>query len=339
MKSGTPMVVAAFFAGCSVYTPPGETPSGSGGSDPTGGKDGGGASGASSQAGGTSGMGGEAGSSGAGGGSDTEDAGGVGGSGLADGAPMGSRDAPDSAIGADASDGRIHMDGSTCALSALQFGGFQGYVRVNRPVQDDFTLEAWVAATTPGVMAGTNFWDGSGLLYADAMGVSNDFGTALLGSMFAFGVGNPDTTITSVTDVMTGAWVHVAATRRKSTGEIQVFVNGVMEASRIVAQTNSLNAQANMTIGGNAIDNRYYTGLLDEIRVWNVVRSAAEITSTMHQRLTGGEPGLVGYWRLDDGSGTTAIDSSQTHPDAAGPNDGILFGPINWVASDAPICP
>jgi len=331
------MIVAAFFAGCSVYTPPGETPTGAGGAGSTGGKDGGGdndVGGASgSQVGGAAGVGGEAGSSGAGG-SDIEDAGGVGGSGLADGSP-GSRDAP----GADALDGRIQLDGSTCAGSALQFGGFQ-YVRVNRPVQDDFTLEAWVAAMTPGVMAGTNFWEGSGLLYADALNVSNDFGTSLLGSKFAFGVGNPDTTITSVSDVMTGAWVHVAATRKKSTGEIQVFVNGTMEASRIIAtQTNSLNAQPNMTIGGNVIDNRYYTGLLDEIRVWNIVRSAADIASTMHHRLTGAEPGLVGYWRLDDGSGTTAIDSSQTQPDGAGPNNGILFGPINWVASDAPICP
>jgi len=208
-------------------------------------------------------------------------------------------------------------------------------------VQDDFTLEAWIKPTTAGLMAGTNFWEGSGLLYADAPGNSNDFGASLLGTKFAFGVGNPNTTIISTSDVTTAtAWVHLAATRRKSTGEIQVFVNGMLENSKVIsAQTLSLGAQPNMTIGGNAMDNRYYTGLIDEVRAWNVVRSGPDILSTMHKRLAGDEPGLVGYWRFDEGTGTTTTDESAGVGDGAPKNNGDLFGPINWIASDAPICP
>jgi hypothetical protein len=40
------------------------------------------------------------------------------------------------------------------------------------------------------------------------------------------------------------------------------------------------------------------------------VRTAAEIASTMNQRLTGKEPGLVGYCRFDEGSGLSAADAS-----------------------------
>jgi hypothetical protein len=212
---------------------------------------------------------------------------------------------------------------------------------VNRPVQDDFTLEAWIKASTPGLMAGTNFWQGSGLLYADSPGDADDFGAVVLGSKFAFGIGNPNTTLLSASDVTTGSWVHVAATRRKSTGEIQVFVNGTMEGSIAVpAQNRSLVAQPNLTIGGNAIDNRYFTGIIDEVRAWSVVRSATEIASTMRKRLTGTEPGLVGYWRFDEGTGITTADSSPGVPDASVvKNNGDLYGPINWVASDAPVCP
>ena len=60
--------------------------------------------------------------------------------------------------------------------------------------------------------------------------------------------------------------------------------------------------------GRNAKRNRPdFFGQLDEIRVWNVVRTGAQIRETMHKRLVGDEPGLIGLWNFDDG---TASDSS-----------------------------
>jgi Concanavalin A-like lectin/glucanases superfamily len=217
-----------------------------------------------------------------------------------------------------------------CAGHALQLEGI-GYLQVTRMVQDDFTLEAWIRTTTS--YSGTNFYEGNGLIYADVGGTANDFGSSILSGQFAFGVGNPDTTITSTTMVTTGDWVHVAATRRKSTGEIQVFVNGHLEASKTVAQTASLTAQTLMTIGANSIDGKYYNGMIDEVRIWNVVRSETEITGTLHKTLAGNEPGLVAYYRLDESSGTSAADSSTSQSAAA------LTGEGTWIVSDAPTCP
>jgi hypothetical protein len=203
-------------------------------------------------------------------------------------------------------------------------------VQANRPVQDDFTIEAWINTSSPG-LAGTQFFQGAGLVYADKAGVDNDWGAAILNGKFAFGTGNPDSTVQSTTSVNTGTWVHVAAVRTQSTGTIRVYVNGVLENTLITSNTASLNAQPTMFIGGNVNDDRFYDGTIDEVRAWNVARDGAQITATMNQRLTGTEPGLVGYWRFDEGSNTVAHDSSPTH------NDGTLInGPV-WVTNTAPI--
>src|SRR5262249_23242965 len=194
------------------------------------------------------------------------------------------------------------------------------------PVQNDFTLEAWIKTTTSPM--GTGYAEGNGVFYADKGMNGNDFGSSVLNGKFAFGVGNGGTsavmtTILSTTTVATGQWVHVASTRRMSTGEIQVFVNGRMEASQMVTvQKNPLNGQPSMTIGGNTVDFHYFVGQIDEVRAWNVVRTGSEIMQTMGKTLVGNEPGLVGYWRFDEGTGVVAGDGSSS----AVKNNGSVSG-------------
>ena len=75
-----------------------------------------------------------------------------------------------------------------------------------------------------------------------------------------------------------------------------------------------------------------FRGVLDEVRLWNVVRGAADISESMGRRLTGLEPGLAAYWRLDEAHGDTAWDGASATPRV----DAAIAGPT-WVASDAPI--
>jgi hypothetical protein len=236
-----------------------------------------------------------------------------------------------SAVDVGVDTGTSYPEASTCAGYAVSFNGFS-YGSVTRPVQDDFTLEAWIN-TTDARTGMSNFYEGSGLIYADVSGMANDFGSSVLNGKFAFGVGNPDTTLLSTTTVNTGQWVHVAATRKMSTGEIQLFVNGTMEASMTVAaQTSSLNANANMTIGANTVDGRYFTGQIDEVRIWSVVRSAADISANMGKRMQGNEAGLAAYYRFDEPGVDVTPDLSSRKMDLS------LVGPPDWVASTAPIC-
>jgi hypothetical protein len=226
-------------------------------------------------------------------------------------------------------------DVAPCAAGyAAQFTGASS-LSVARPVQDDFTLEAWIKTTAS--RRGSMFYHGNGVIYADAPpgtnpAGSNDFGTAILNDKFAFGIGNPDTTLQSNSLVTTGQWVHVAATRSKAAGEAHVFVNGVDENSVTTTQKGSLTDQTTLTIGCTLNDMNHFIGQMEEVRVWNVVRTQAEIAATMHQRLKGNETGLVAYWRFDDPGGITAIDSSPAKADAT------IAGTLEWVPSDAPIC-
>jgi len=257
-------------------------------------------------------------------------------------AGSGGTDSADAAIDdaslGDGFDGRlptVYCDGgSTYSGMALHLDGGSSYGSLPRPVQDDFTLEAWIKTTTS--LSGNQFWQGIGLFHADVQGGNNDFGAAIINDSFAFGMGlGPgleDVMIQSTSTVTSGEWMHVAVTRKKSTGEVQLFVNGTMEGSSTYAQVSSLSAATTMTIGGNTIDGHYFNGDLDEVRIWNVVRAPGDIMSNMYKKLAGNEAGLVGYYKFDDASTTTASDPSPSNVALT------LTGQASKVASQAPLC-
>lgn len=53
-----------------------------------------------------------------------------------------------------------------------------------------------------------------------------------------------------------------------------------------------------------------FPGKIDELRIWNRSLSQSEIREGMCKKLTGNEPGLIGYWTFDETSGNTVIDKS-----------------------------
>jgi hypothetical protein len=293
---------------------------------------GGGGKGGSGGAGGVAGAGGAATAGGASGAGGAATAGGAAGSGGLD------VDASDD-VGAGgaggmggATDDGGAPDGGTCAGYALVFDGAQNNAFLNRVVQDDFTLEAWIKTTSS--LTGSSFWDGNGLIYADVQGNDNDFGMSILNNKIAFGLGNPDMTLVGSTDVTTGQWVHVAATRSASTGAIQVIVNGAADGSATSTNMGSLTAQSIILLGANTIDNHFFAGTMDEVRIWSVAKTADEIAASMHTRATGSEANLVGYYRFDDPGGAVSADGSPSM-------NGARFSdvPPTFVPSDAPICP
>jgi hypothetical protein len=268
---------------------------------------------------------------------------GGGGSGGASGAANAGGDLADAATDDAASqgdgfDGRVPFipcdGGTTYAGMSLHLDGSGSYATLPRPVQDDFTLEAWIKTTTSS--SGDQFWQGIGLFHADVQGGNNDFGASILNDEFAFGVGlGPglnDATLESSSVVTSGEWTHVAVSRKESTGEIVLVVNGKMEGSQTYAQTNPLSASTTLLLGGNTIDGHYFAGEIDEFRIWNIVRSPSEIASTMFKKLTGTETGLVGYYKFDDSGATTATDSSPSKVDLT------FMGQAAKGPSGAPIC-
>lgn len=214
----------------------------------------------------------------------------------------------------------------TEAIADLDGGIFATIPRV---IDADFTIEAWIA--TNATPTGGKFSAGSALVFADVEAIAaNDFALGLLNDRFFVNIGLPDTTLTSGSTVATGNWTHVAATRAQASGQVLLYVNGIVEASA-EANTSSLSDSSQMTIAGRPGRN-YYTGRLSELRIWNVARTPDEISGTMNQRLIGDEPGLVGYFPFDEGDGSVAHDASPSG------NDASFDGPLQWVETDPPFC-
>ena len=90
---------------------------------------------------------------------------------------------------------------------------------------------------------------------------------------------------------------------------MKTYVNGTLVDTYNGAGTigDVYPALNDLTIGGrqNTTGQRF-SGLIDEVRVWNVERSAVEVQAAYNTVLTGGEAGLVGYWRFSEGSGPTS---------------------------------
>lgn len=124
-----------------------------------------------------------------------------------------------------------------------------------------------------------------------------------------------------------GEWAHVALTRKG--GTLSIYMNGKPEGSYTDVGLDGWkwDGDGNLMVG-YFLQNFNYEGALREIRVWNVARTAEELTATMHQKLSGREPGLIAYFPLDKNTGS-ALKSG-----IKGVADGIM--PYRWIKAHAP---
>ena len=203
--------------------------------------------------------------------------------------------------------------------NALHFDGVNDYVDILNPVFDDFTIEYWIKTTQTGTSGG-NWYNGIGIVDAEVGGSTNDFGTSLSGSKLAFGTGNSDYTIFSNASINDGSWKHIAVTRTKATGAINIYINGVLDISGTCSNLGSLSAPSFVRLGGMQTAVNYFNGSLDDIRFWNTVRTQAQIVANMNKELNGDEAGLVAYFKCNQGipngnntSITTLFDETLTY--------------------------
>ena len=121
---------------------------------------------------------------------------------------------------------------------------------------------------------------------------------------------------------LVGAWHHIAVTYdgrggAGSVNGITMYIDGLPVAlvrvnnAAYVAMENGTDP---VQIGREGPFWNQFNGGLDDIRLWNVVRSAAQIQAAMSNELTGTETGLVGYWKFNEGTGTTAANAVSGGP-------------------------
>ncbi len=140
-----------------------------------------------------------------------------------------------------------------------------------------------------------------------------------------------------------GQWYHVAVTIDFA-GQGVLYVDGAIQANFSTSVRPSRGAR--FSIGqewDDAVTSQHFKGRVDEVRIWNVVRSQAAILASMNTPLRGDETKLVGLWHFDDPNDLFVPiappfpDTTRKAYDATvNANDGTLFG---YDPTDIPFVP
>ena len=163
---------------------------------------------------------------------------------------------------------------------ALQFDGVNDYVGVPDSASLDLTkgmtIEAWVNPArltdhrTIAFKEHRAAWHQAYSLYASE-------GTSRPSA--EIGVGSSYSAQTSSQTIPANAWTHVAATYDGTT--LRVYRNGVQVGTRTLAGSLTTTNDP-LKFGGNGVWSEWFDGRLDEIRVWKVARTAAQVQTDMN---------------------------------------------------------
>lgn len=127
--------------------------------------------------------------------------------------------------------------------------------------------------------------------------------------------------------VADGQWHHVAFTVGPTGGRL--FVDGVQRTNLAWSGTPGPPSTTVPVLIGQYPGFGSFSGQIDEPTIWNRELTLSEIQTMRHVRLTGTEPNLVGYWRFDEGSGTSAADFTGLG------HTGMLMNSAAWTGSTA----
>ncbi|MFC1647242.1 DUF2341 domain-containing protein [Patescibacteria group bacterium] len=208
---------------------------------------------------------------------------------------------------------------------AGSFDGSNDYINVGNPASgildfgatDSFVLEAWIkTSSTPSTQANIISKYTGNALYELFMASDGRVALQIRGSN---GVGLSTVYSTSYLD--DGQWHHVAGVRNVTDDKIYIYVNGVNENSTTDSTTATLAGTGNFFISDrDSVDNYFFPGSLDDVRIYNYARTPAQIAWDMNR----GKP--VGWWKMDECTGDTLYDSSVSADGSAGGKDGTWSG-------------
>ncbi|MBC7929612.1 MAG: PD40 domain-containing protein, partial [Rubrivivax sp.] len=180
--------------------------------------------------------------------------------------------------------------------AGLSFDGVNDRVNTTNLVSlgTTFTWEAWIktGVTNPG-FAGIIVASDHPSLSAGASGPRTQ--------MSFDGAGRVRVTdsvgVNGVTNVSNCAWHHIAFVNDGASASL--YVDGALDATgsgttTAITRRLLLASERAFAVHSNVT--------MDEVRIWNIARTQAQIQSTINQPLTGAETGLVVYYDMEDGT-------------------------------------
>jgi hypothetical protein len=248
------------------------------------------------------------------------------------------------------------------ANTALRFDGIDDYVTMGTapelgmggPPSNGMTLECWFRQEGAGVTSGSGSGGitgvplfGKGRGESDGSNVDCDyfFGISTAGLLVADfetypGVGLSSGQNYPITGthapIQTGIWYHAAVTYDGPTATWRLYLNGVSAGTATAApnarprfdsiQHFAIAAALNST----GVREGAFAGRIDEVRVWNYVRTAADIAADKDREIASA-PGLVARYGLNEATGTTVANSSAIDGVELGEPTGTIMSQPRWV--------
>ncbi|MBL0341187.1 MAG: T9SS type A sorting domain-containing protein [Bacteroidetes bacterium] len=217
--------------------------------------------------------------------------------------------------------------------NALRFDGTDDYVEsaLSGPTgYNSRTVEAWVNISTQ----------------TSSQKVVLDWGDMATGSRFTLNVisGTPrievgNSGFSSSTSMAINTWHHVAATfDNAATPQLKLYLDGVLVNSGDFSVPVYTSAASGIIIGRRNDGINNFPGMIDEVRVWDIVRTQSEINANMNKEFCSQIPGLVAYYNFNQGvaggintSLTTLFDLSGNANNATLYNFGLAGANSNYV--------
>ncbi len=210
--------------------------------------------------------------------------------------------------------------------TALFFNGMDNHVRVAAnpiPTNGPFTIECWIKPERPSA-------DPFYTLISQA--VEESFPRFFIGTDGRGEVRVGDAWSQAGFRLPTGKWQHLAVVRTDA--QTKLLIDGVEVAHQDIPIP-CPSAAPWMDIGkqyGGASE--FWSGAIDELRIWCTARTPDQLKSTMYSRIVPETPGLVAYYRFDEGSGSQVRNLALSTGSSF---DGTVLGMPVWQPSTRPV--
>ena len=223
--------------------------------------------------------------------------------------------------GCNSNDGFLQLDGSSYieipSNNTLVFSS-----------NDQFTFEAWIYINSlPSSQSERDYIfqkrDDSELY------IIHDSGSTYLEGRYRRSFYGNWPNVRSSSTLQTGQWYHVAMTYSKSAGKLILYLDGTAEDIETSSNGDVTGTNYITGLGGGYWNSPgdYFNGSLDEVRFWNVERSANQIAS--NQCSVSNTSELVLHYTFEEGSGTSINDLSGNNINSS------IVGNYQWFASDS----
>lgn len=164
----------------------------------------------------------------------------------------------------------------------------------------DIAIDAWVCRKTDGTLLSLGTEDNLFALYT-------------VDGRICARVGEENHTFDTGVELPADKWLYLAMSYKRGTpyGTINAIYSDADHDRPITIvkdkPVGKLRGQGQLTVGGDGMK-----GMMRDLTLWNIPKAVDELYEGREELKAAYTPGLVGYWRMDEGHGTTLIDKARS---------------------------